>query len=676
MQMAPPESTAEEATPQTTAPEPSRRIAILRYDEYFDLRTFSQTLRKTSKKSAKSKTKSTSVLLVRRIIDDKGRHRDTEIDIMSTKLQEVITEINKGVLGFRLAGDRATVDPKILYHSLRGMCNRLAEEKAKEFPDEAFIFDLQTACDFTKDHFSSTIAELGAVFSGRTEILFEHLWALISPNIHVYCRTPQTGQDQILWARAFSIYSRFDGSSYGNVLCDIISNDGEFFGVARVNLEINHFKGWKRIQDLEVYPLWIHPERAVLVKDAIYRGKKYAQLAKSSYHEIISGPAMIQVEEKLRKSNVHGRVMIDASAFRTYEANADKMNTPVHQGLSRNSLTDSDYMICNPVALGFCFGTKSWGGFAMDRLQDVVWSDEAFNSLVLGDTQKILIHALVKQHVARAAQYDDIVHGKGKGLIGLLSGKPGCGKTLTAEAVAEITRRPLYVVSAGELGTVPSSVDQMLSRILELAHRWDAVLLLDEAEVFLQERSTQDVTRNALVSIFLRQLEYYQGILILTTNLASQCDKALESRIHFCIYYPDLDYNARLRIWEMFLLKGSLDPARGLSDFNLDRLAQLQLNGRQIKNVVANAQSIALEYKAPLSMEHIETSENLGLLYELAVLKETVFAKTSLGTCMGIFLDGPLFPDPLSVLSESSTASLTILGALKGSLVNSTQGSV
>ncbi|KAK0504201.1 P-loop containing nucleoside triphosphate hydrolase protein [Armillaria luteobubalina] len=608
MQMAPPESTTEEAAPQTTVPEPSsRRIAILRYDEYFDLRTFSTTLRKTSKKSRKPKTTSTSVLRVRRIIDDKGRYRHTEIDIMSTRLREIITEINNGVLGFRLAGDAATVDPEILYHSLNGMHTRLAEEKAKESPDEAFIFDLQTAHDFTKDHFSSTIVELHAVFCGRAEILFEHLWALIPPNMYVYRRIPQTGQDQVLQARAFSIRSRFDGSQYGNVLCDIISNDGEFFGIARVDLEINHFKGWKRIQDLEVYPLWIHPESGILIKDAISRGKKYAQLAKSSYHEIISGPAMIQVEDKLRKSNAHGRVMIDPSAFRTYEANADYVNIPVRKGLSRDSLTDNDYMICNPVALGFCFGTKSWGGFAMDRLQDVVWSDEAFNSLVLGETQKILIHALVKQHAARAAQYDDIVHGKGKGLIGLLSGKPGCGKTLTAEAVAEVTRRPLYVVSAGELGTVPSAVDQMLSRVLELAHKWDAVLLLDEAEVFLQERSTQDVTRNALVSIFLRQLEYYQGILILTTNLANQCDKALESRIHFCVYYPDLDYNARRKIWEMFLLKSSLDPARGMSDFDLDRLAQLQLNGRQIKNVVANAQSIALEYKVSLSMEHIET---------------------------------------------------------------------
>jgi SpoVK/Ycf46/Vps4 family AAA+-type ATPase len=169
------------------------------------------------------------------------------------------------------------------------------------------------------------------------------------------------------------------------------------------------------------------------------------------------------------------------------------------------------------------------GGFALDRLQEITWGNEAFNSLVLDPNQKLLILALVKQHKRRASLFDDVVIGKGKGLIGLLSGNPGCGKTLTAEAVAEVTRRPLYSVSAGELGTDAKEIDSNLKNILELAKMWDAVLLLDEAEVFLQKRSSIDVTRNAIVSIFLRQLEYFQGILILTTNLITNCDAAFES---------------------------------------------------------------------------------------------------------------------------------------------------
>ena len=79
---------------------------------------------------------------------------------------------------------------------------------------------------------------------------------------------------------------------------------------------------------------------------------------------------------------------------------------------------------------------------------------------------------------------------------------------MTAEGISELLKCPLYMASAGELGTD--------SRFL--CHAWGAILLLDEADVFLEKRNMHDIHRNALVSIFLRQLEYFQGILFLTTN--------------------------------------------------------------------------------------------------------------------------------------------------------------
>lgn len=154
----------------------------------------------------------------------------------------------------------------------------------------------------------------------------------------------------------------------------------------------------------------------------------------------------------------------------------------------------------------------------MDYCRPVEWGHDAFNSLVLEPRKKNLVYSLVAQHTLGTKTFDDIVIGKGKGLIGLLSGRPGCGKTLTAEAISEETQRPLYMVSAGELGTQPKEVDERLTLVLELARKWNAILLLDEADVFLHKRNDIDVNRNALVSIFLRQLEYFKGILILTTT--------------------------------------------------------------------------------------------------------------------------------------------------------------
>jgi AAA+ superfamily predicted ATPase len=105
----------------------------------------------------------------------------------------------------------------------------------------------------------------------------------------------------------------------------------------------------------------------------------------------------------------------------------------------------------------------------------------------------------------------------------VLHGPPGTGKTLTAEGISEMLKCPLYMASAGELGTDSRYLEHELQKILDICHAWGAILLLDEADVFLEKRNMQDIHRNALVSIFLRQLEYFQGILFLTTNRVEVC---------------------------------------------------------------------------------------------------------------------------------------------------------
>lgn len=154
-----------------------------------------------------------------------------------------------------------------------------------------------------------------------------------------------------------------------------------------------------------------------------------------------------------------------------------------------------------------------------------------FPSLVMEPSLKNNIYQLVIAHSNDATNFDDFVKGKGKGLIGLLFGPPGSGKTLTAEAVAETAKMPLYMVSSGALGDDPADIEDKLSAILKLASHWKAVLLIDEADVFLAERTPTDIERNAIVSIFLRELEYYQGILLLTTNQAQVIDEAFQSQL-------------------------------------------------------------------------------------------------------------------------------------------------
>ena len=146
----------------------------------------------------------------------------------------------------------------------------------------------------------------------------------------------------------------------------------------------------------------------------------------------------------------------------------------------------------------------------VDKICDVTPPDQDnFKKLVLPEGHQDIVQALVETHFKQTStdiekpkiQHNvDLVRGKGKGLIILLHGAPGVGKTSTAECVAEFTRRPLFAMTCGDIGDYAEEVERNLDRCFQLAHKWGCVLLLDEADVFLAKRDRTDLTRNALVS--------------------------------------------------------------------------------------------------------------------------------------------------------------------------------
>ncbi|TQS33202.1 hypothetical protein Golomagni_06460, partial [Golovinomyces magnicellulatus] len=153
--------------------------------------------------------------------------------------------------------------------------------------------------------------------------------------------------------------------------------------------------------------------------------------------------------------------------------------------------------------------------------------------------------------------------------------------------------RPLYPVTCGDIGTEPEAVEDYLESVLHIGKTWGCVVLLDEADVFLEQRSLEDLRRNALVSVFLRVLEYYEGILILTSNRVGTFDEAFKSRIQLAIHYQNLDLAKRIRIWGNFItrLEYLQEEAVDFADLkdNIDKLATNKMNGREIRNVITTA---------------------------------------------------------------------------------------
>lgn len=168
-------------------------------------------------------------------------------------------------------------------------------------------------------------------------------------------------------------------------------------------------------------------------------------------------------------------------------------------------LTDEQLLLCNTHVRGYSLKLKKWGAFEVTKVREIAWNDAAFPNLMLPGGYKDLILSFVEgQASPSTGKFDDLIEGKGLGLVMLLAGNPGTGKTLTAEAVADKVRRPLYVLSAGELGQTAEKLEERLSSILKLTEAWDAVLLFDECDVFLQQRSHQNLSHNEVVAVFLR----------------------------------------------------------------------------------------------------------------------------------------------------------------------------
>ncbi|EQB51863.1 hypothetical protein CGLO_08551 [Colletotrichum gloeosporioides Cg-14] len=323
------------------------------------------------------------------------------------------------------------------------------------------------------------------------------------------------------------------------------------------------------------------------------------------------------------------RFMVD---YRTYS----QMHPP--EGVNEDSISpdishdshldlDGDFFKCLPATIpGFNMQKKEWVNLDVEFIEDVEWNDQAFEHLVIDTETKELVKAVVTTQL-RAEENTDLIRGKGNGLFILLHGGPGTGKTLTAESVAEIAKKPLYRVTCGDIGTRAEEVEKYLDTVLLLGKTWGCVVLLDEADVFLEERTLKNLERNALVSVFLRVLEYYDGILILTSNRVGTFDEAFKSRIQLNLRYKNLNEQQRLQIWTNFIDRiEKLDRQRvaitGTSEANsnlhqdiginseeirahLPKLAMANLNGREIRNAISTARQLAVYRGNFLGYEHI-----------------------------------------------------------------------
>ena len=215
----------------------------------------------------------------------------------------------------------------------------------------------------------------------------------------------------------------------------------------------------------------------------------------------------------------------------------------------------------------------------VDDMQPYAYQPELKDKLILPPEQTDLIDILTAE---MDVLMDDIVEGKSGGTTVLCAGPPGVGKTLTAEVYAEIIKRPLYRVHSGQLGLNVAEMETALKNTLTRAQRWGAVMLIDEADVYIKRRD-DNIAANAVVGVFLRVLEYFNGLLFLTTNRVDDIDEAIISRCIALIKYHQPNLEDRRKIWRVMTEQFGLAIDHDL----IHHLAELfpDASGRDIKGL-------------------------------------------------------------------------------------------
>ena len=409
-------------------------------------------------------------------------------------------------------------------------------------------------------------------------------------------------------------------------------------------IKVSPYPGARQFHDLLVSPLRLHPDEKIIKKTAEVRGDKWLALCHGEPKSMAyKGPAQPMLVDRMSMGpfakdpetiQLSGRVVVDPGAM----SKAARYANLTSQALDRVRYADEDpedpaglfqsgryeapspdLSLCPAVYPVFALDEQEWYHVALDGLEEINWQPEAFDKLEMPKERKDLLATLTRSHMAGSSRRStDMISGKGTGLVFLFYGPPGVGKTLTAEALAELTQKPLYRINLGTFSEY-SNWEGVTEHMLDCASSWKSILLIDEAEVILEERAVAGRKQNTWVSVFLRKLEYYKGILVLTTNILNIIDEAFVSRVSVAIEFQELGDTQRLKIWKNFLdrMDGRLANKRLLLQ-EAETWSQEPLNARQIRNIILTAETLVIGRGRSAKMEPYDIESVLNLTTEFS----------------------------------------------------------
>ena len=345
------------------------------------------------------------------------------------------------------------------------MYNRLPELEEYQC-DPLYLKHFNLLVDFVKTTYASTTKRITALLEGY-EITYDLLWALFKPNMVVYTTCFGTGKPRCVKYHLGEERKMDNGVEYFRLECHYVDFDGKAFGETSIELAIMKFRGTKRIDSLDAFPLEYHPNKNQVKADLVDCGRKFASLMGICHRQYRGGAFYMRNGQPI-KVPVNSRIMIDAAFFQ--EANPNHTRPSINELAKQHSsdeawmlfgsddrsanqshrvksngkdsaeMNENDLILCSPTVPGFSYGNKIWGEqnslvgtsharltrhiaeFAVADIKDINWNPAAFAQLAIPTKHKEVIQALAEAHTSRETEhtFDDFVAGKGVGLIILL----------------------------------------------------------------------------------------------------------------------------------------------------------------------------------------------------------------------------------------------------------------
>lgn len=471
----------------------------------------------------------------------------------------------------RLINDHPNLFKPIPEIDAESLCYTINDLRIKYQTEKYHNDHVKRIMDFTEELFKDTYTKINGLIN-KGVIDFESLWYYLDKVDTIY-KMKHCNEDICFKYKCF--YLTID--SKGNDVLVLVGNiiipfEGEL-NTYEMEYQFRSFTGNKKLNTLAISI----PTESELQKFSEY-GDKILGIYKTFHHMELKGKQYIKDTPDIISRIKDERVIVDYDGMEKY---GDKPYVFALENQLEN-MEDNDKPVIYPFASIYNLGiTKEWGITHIKNLYEINYNAQSFDYLVLEQEKKTLIKALINNQ-EKMTSYTDFIETKGKGLMFLLSGSPGSGKTLTVETISEYMKKPLYSINCGDLGVDLNNLESILNTVLIYSKLWSAIILIDEADIFIEERSTGDLVRNAMVSMFLKLLEYHNGIIFLTTNRLASIDSAIKSRINLMLSYKDLDNEKRLQIWKALCNKWDIK----LKESTFKTLSEYKLNGREIRNYI------------------------------------------------------------------------------------------